>query len=106
MESRKDIILVITHTIALTTGFLCGYYINNKLKSSNEENLATNSGVYYCDVFDDKGNHKITNYYINEDTFTIHFEEKQLNISFVITRNGKEVANVENFNGMEHKFIN
>ena len=55
MESRKDIILVITHTIALTTGFLCGYYINNKLKSSNEENLATNSGVYYCDVFDDKG---------------------------------------------------
>ena len=106
MESRRDIILVMTHTLALGTGFLCGYYFCKKTTKNKEDDIINNSGAYYCDVFDKGGNPKITNYFINEKTFTIHFEEEQENISFVITRNGKEVANIEKFNGKEHKFIN
>ena len=105
MESKRDIILVITHTLALGTGIFCGYYLNNKFNQNKASNSIKNSDIYCCDVFDNKGNPKITNYFIDEDTFNIHFEEEQNDISFIITRGGNEVANVDKFTGKEYKFI-
>ena len=59
-----------------------------------------------CDVFDNNGNPKITNFFIDENSYTILFEEPQVGISFVITKGGNEIANIEDFNGKEYKFIN
>ena len=37
MESKRDIILVMTHTLALGTGFLCGYYFCKKTTKNKED---------------------------------------------------------------------
>ena len=105
MESKRDIILVMTHTLALGTGLFLGYYITNNLNKNDLTNSIKSSDIYYCDVFDANGNPKITNFFIDENTFNIHFEEEQSNVSFVITKGGNEVANIENFSGKEYKFI-
>lgn len=107
MENRSNLVLVLTHTTALVLGIGIGFYVRGSIQK--DDNLYQNNSIdkpYLVDVFDSEGNHKIINYFINEETSTIIFEKEQENISFVITKDGKEIYNNEKFSGKEYKFLN
>jgi hypothetical protein len=111
MENKRDFVLLFTHSIALIFGVGLGYYAREHIscltgKSVNDSNINDNTNQQYCvDVFDSSGNHKLINYFIDETNNTIIFEEDQTNISFVISKNGREIFNLESFTGKEYKFI-
>jgi len=107
MENRGNLIQVLTHTTTLIIGIGLGYYLRDTMiKEASTFETNTIEKPYLVDVFDSEGNHKIINYFINEDTSTIIFEKEQQNISFIITKDGKEIYNHENFSGREYKFLN
>lgn len=107
MENRSSLVLVLTHTTALVLGIGIGFYVRDSIQKDDILNKYNNNDKpYLVDVFDSEGNHKIINYFINEDTSTIIFEKEQENIGFVITKDGKEIYNNEKFSGKEYKFLN
>lgn len=112
MESKKEFMSIITHSLALGIGIFIGV-ICSELHSSERLNrkntLIQDNKVYMCDAYDSNGNPMIINFIIyqgDDNSYRVLFEEEQDDISFVITQGGTEVANIENFSGKEYKFIN
>jgi len=112
MESKKEFMSIITHSLALGMGIFIGVVCSELHRSErlNSKNpLIKDNKVYMCDAFDSNGNPMIINFVIyqgDDNSYRVLFEEEQDDISFVITQGGKEVANIEKFSGKEYKFIN
>ena len=69
----------IENTIFLGIGFLLGYLYRNYTNSLNN-NLDNKNVNYKVDVFDNKNNPILTNYYIDDKLKQIFFEDELKNI--------------------------
>ena len=90
----------IENTIFLGIGFLLGYLY--KSYTFVTDNNSNNKNVNYkVDVYDNKNNPLLTNYYIDDKLKTIFFEEELKNCSVIITK-GDNTFTIKNFNGKEY----
>jgi hypothetical protein len=90
----------IENTIFLGIGFLLGYLYKSYILIAN--NNSNNKNVNYkVDVFDNKNNPLVTNYYIDDILNKIFFEEELKNCSVIIT-NGEKSFTIKDFNGKEY----
>ena len=90
----------IENTLFLGIGFLLGYlyksYTNSINNSQDNKNLN-----YKVDVFDNKNNPIITNYYIDDKLKQIFFENELKNCNVIITK-GEKTFTIKDFNGKEY----
>ena len=90
----------IENTLFLGIGFLLGYLYKSYTHSinNNQDNKNLN---YKVDVFDNKNNPILTNYYIDDKLKQIFFEEELKNCNVIITK-GEKTFTIKDFNGKEY----